>query len=48
MDGAFKTPYPETSPERPPYFHEGHALTLEEAVDSVLKGGTKNPNPMKS
>jgi cytochrome c peroxidase len=27
-----------------PYFHDGHAKTLEEAVDFMLKGGIPNPN----
>jgi cytochrome c peroxidase len=40
--GAFKTPSLRGAVRHPPYFHDGHAKTLDEAVDYILKGGTKN------
>jgi cytochrome c peroxidase len=40
--GAFKTPSLRGVAQHPPYFHDGHAKTLEEAVDYMLQGGTKN------
>jgi cytochrome c peroxidase len=30
--------------EHPPYFHDGRAKTLDDAVDLLLKGGIKNPH----
>jgi cytochrome c peroxidase len=42
--GAFKTPSLRGVALSGPYFHDGHAKTLEEAVDFMLKGGMKNPN----
>lgn len=42
MMGAFKTPTVRSITETAPYFHDGRAKTLEEAVDLVLKGGIKN------
>jgi cytochrome c peroxidase len=41
--GAFKTPSLRGATLSGPYFHDGHAATLAEAVDAMLKGG--NPNP---
>lgn len=42
--GAFKTPSLRGVALSGPYFHDGQAKTLEEAVDFMLKGGIKNPN----
>jgi cytochrome c peroxidase len=42
--GAFKTPTLRSVTESGPYFHDGRAAKLEEAVDLMLKGGIKNPN----
>ena len=42
--GAFKTTTMRSVTESAPYFHDGSAATLEEAVDFVLKGGIANPN----
>lgn len=44
MMGAFKTPGLRGVALSGPYFHDGHAKTLEEAVDFMLKGGIKNPS----
>jgi cytochrome c peroxidase len=44
MMGAFKTPSLRGVALTGPYFHDGTAKTLEEAVDFMLKGGRKNPN----
>jgi cytochrome c peroxidase len=44
MMGAFKTPSLRGVALTGPYFHDGHAKTLEEAVDFMLKGGIPNPN----
>ena len=44
MKGAFKTPTLRSITETAPYFHDGRAKKLEDAVDLVLKGGIKNPN----
>jgi len=44
LNGAFKTPTLRSITETAPYFHDGRAQTLEEAVDFVLMGGIKNPN----
>lgn len=43
--GAFKTPTLLDIAESAPYFHDGSVATLEEAVDLMLAGGVKNPNP---
>jgi cytochrome c peroxidase len=40
--GAFKTPTLRGIGASGPYFHDGRAKTLDEAVDLVLKGGIKN------
>jgi cytochrome c peroxidase len=40
--GAFKTPTLRGVALSGPYFHDGRAATLEEAVDTMLKGGIKN------
>jgi cytochrome c peroxidase len=42
--GAFKTPSLRGVALTGPYFHDGRAATLEEAVDFMLQGGYKNPN----
>lgn len=44
MMGAFKTPSLRGVALSGPFFHDGNAKTLEEAVDFMLKGGMKNPN----
>jgi len=44
MMGAFKTPTMRSVTETGPFFHDGRAATLEEAVDFMLKGGIANPN----
>ena len=40
--GAFKTPTLRSITETAPYFHDGRAATLEEAVDLMLAGGIGN------
>lgn len=40
--GAFKTPSLRGITLTAPYFHDGRAKTLDEAVDLILKGGIKN------
>lgn len=42
--GAFKTPTLRDVAESAPYFHDGSAATLEEAVDFMLGGGKDNPH----
>ncbi len=44
LTGAFKTPTLRSVTETAPYFHDGRASTLEEAIDYMLAGGTKNPH----
>ena len=44
MVGAFKTPTLRGVTENAPYFHDGRAQTLEEAVDLMLNGGIRNAN----
>ena len=44
LDGAFKTPTLRSVTTHPPYFHDGRAATIEEAVDFVLNGGIKDKN----
>lgn len=44
MMGAFKTPTLRSITESGPYFHDGRAATLEQAVDIMLGGGIENPN----
>jgi len=41
--GAFKTPTLRDVARSGPYFHDGSARTLEEAVDIMLGGGKPNP-----
>jgi cytochrome c peroxidase len=41
--GAFKTPTLVDIPRTGPYFHDGSAATLEEAVDVMAGGGKANP-----
>jgi cytochrome c peroxidase len=41
--GAFKTPTLVDIPRTGPYFHDGSAATLEEAVDVMAGGGRANP-----
>jgi cytochrome c peroxidase len=40
--GAFKTPTLRDISESAPYFHDGSAATLEQAVDTMLAGGKPN------
>ena len=42
--GAFKTPTLRDIARSGPYFHDGSAQTLEEAVDIMLGGGKPNPH----
>jgi len=42
--GKFKTPSLRNVALTAPYFHDGHAKTLEEAIALMAAGGTKNPN----
>ncbi len=42
-NGKFKTPSLRGAALHPPYFHDGSAATLEEAVDYMLSGGHQNP-----
>lgn len=44
-NGAFKTPSLRSVSTHPPYFHDGRAATLEEAIDYMLSGGIKDKNP---
>ena len=44
MTGAFKTPTLRSVADSGPYFHDGSAKTLDEAVDVLLKGGIDNPH----
>lgn len=41
---AFKTPTLRSVETSAPYFHDGRAATLDEAVDLMLGGGIKNPH----
>jgi len=41
--GAFKTPTLRDIAKSAPYFHDGSAATLEDAVDVMLGGGKDNP-----
>lgn len=42
MTGAFKTPTMRSITDTAPYFHDGRAKTLDEAVTLMLKGGIPN------
>lgn len=42
--GKFKTPSLRNVALTAPYFHDGHAKTLEEAIALMAKGGNQNPN----
>jgi cytochrome c peroxidase len=44
-EGQFKTPSLRSVGTHPPYFHDGSAKTLDEAVDVMLAGGIKDKNP---
>lgn len=44
LEGAFKTPTLRGVSLSAPYFHDGRAATLAEAVDTMLKGGIPNPH----
>jgi cytochrome c peroxidase len=44
LTGAFKTPTLRGALLSGPYFHDGRAATLEEAIDLMLKGGIANPH----
>jgi cytochrome c peroxidase len=41
--GAFKTPTLRDIAKSAPYFHDGSAPTLEDAIDTMLGGGKPNP-----
>jgi cytochrome c peroxidase len=43
-EGAFKTPTLRSVTTQPPFFHDGRAATIEEAVDFMLAGGIKDKN----
>ncbi len=43
-DGKFKTPTLRDIAKTAPYFHDGGAKTLDEAIDFMVGGGKKNPN----
>ena len=43
-NGKFKTPHLRNVGSHAPYFHDGRAATLEEAVDYMLSGGLPNDN----
>ncbi|MEW5854565.1 MAG: cytochrome c peroxidase [Myxococcota bacterium] len=42
--GKFKTPSLRDAARTGPYFHDGSAKTLEEAITVMAQGGKKNPN----
>jgi len=42
MTGAFKTPTLRSISKTAPYFHDGSAATLEDAVTSMINGGHRN------
>jgi cytochrome c peroxidase len=42
--GAFKTPSLRGIERTGPYFHDGRAATLDDALDTMLKGGIANPH----
>jgi cytochrome c peroxidase len=44
-NGAFKTPTLRSVTTSGPYFHDGRAATIEEAIDYMLSGGIKDKNP---
>lgn len=44
LEGAFKTPTLRSVTTHPPYFHDGHAATIDAAVDYMLGGGIKEKN----
>ncbi|HET8647680.1 MAG TPA: hypothetical protein VFO85_19430, partial [Vicinamibacteria bacterium] len=44
LQGAFKTPTLRGIALSGPYFHDGRAATLEEAVDLMARGGIDNPH----
>lgn len=44
MMGAFKTPTLRSITDSAPYFHDGRAKTLDEAVNLLLAGGIDNPH----
>lgn len=44
LDGAFKTPTLRSVTTHAPFFHDGRAATIEEAVDFMLSGGIKDKN----
>lgn len=43
-EGKFKTPTLRNVGSHPPYFHDGRAATLDEAIDYMLSGGLPNAN----
>jgi cytochrome c peroxidase len=44
LQGAFKTPSLRGVALSGPYFHDGRARTLDEAVDLMIRGGIANPH----
>jgi cytochrome c peroxidase len=44
-NGAFKTPTLRSVTTHAPFFHDGRAASIEEAVDYMLSGGIKDKNP---
>jgi cytochrome c peroxidase len=44
-NGAFKTPTIRSVTTHAPFFHDGRAGTVEDAVDYMLSGGIKDKNP---
>jgi cytochrome c peroxidase len=44
LQGAFKTPTLRGIASSAPYFHDGRAATLEQAMDLMLAGGIANPH----
>jgi cytochrome c peroxidase len=44
MMGAFRTPSLRSVTDTAPYFHDGSAKTLDDAVTLMLKGGIDNPH----
>jgi cytochrome c peroxidase len=42
LTGAFKTPTLRGVINHPPYFHDGRAMTLDDAIDFMTKGGIRN------
>ena len=45
LNGAFKTPTMRSVTSHAPYFHDGRAATIEDAVEYMTSGGIKDKNP---